>query len=504
MNRNFAVMDIGSNTVRLVLFETSNYIYFKKTKTFRHRLRLRGYVENGIISEEGIKKLTEVLTYFKASLSLTDVSTLYAFATATIRDAKNGAEILKEMNKLLGLSIKILSAKDEAYYGFLSVVNATFAKTGITVDMGGGSTEIVAFENRECKEYVSFPFGSLSLSLDYIQMDKNSFQISDKMPEFIETYLQNEEWLNGIGKPIVAMGGSARSLAKIHMNVVSYPISFVHQYVMTYDDVIELYQFIKEKPIKELVKMPGLNEERLETLIPSIGFFKVLMEYCQSPFFIVSSNGIREGFCYSLMEEEYGQNIPNVMEDSIHSLSNQYQLNINENIYELQLYHSLSKQILDSLGKKVSDDLYKMGSYAIQLYNFGAYVSDENSLRHTFYILTNTPLHGFAHKQQIELALLASFKSKQKMLQHIPDLQPFFNKDEWLDLVIIGSVVRFIKELTIRFPKVIQTINLERELSAYCISCNISSPIMLSENDISKITKPLEKLLKSKIQLKFS
>lgn len=147
-----AIIDIGSNTIRLVLYQYDKEEGLRELGNIKTVARLRTYLQpSGEMSEEGIQVLTETLLTFKAMLDDFEVVDVKAAATAAIRQASNRVKIITLMKERTGIQIELLSEEEEAYYGYVAVAHSIGTRSAVTIDIGGGSTEITLFENKQLK-----------------------------------------------------------------------------------------------------------------------------------------------------------------------------------------------------------------------------------------------------------------------------------------------------------------------------------------------------------------
>ena len=158
-----AIIDIGSNTIRLVMYQYDKDEGLHEFGNIKTVARLRTYLlPSGEMNEEGISKLSETLMSFKQILEDYNVTDIHAVATAAVRQASNNEQIVQKMKQDSGIEITILSEEEEAYFGFLAVVNTMDTPSAVTIDIGGGSTEITLFKNKKLIKTHSFPFGTVS------------------------------------------------------------------------------------------------------------------------------------------------------------------------------------------------------------------------------------------------------------------------------------------------------------------------------------------------------
>lgn len=203
-----AIIDIGSNTIRLVLYQYNNEEGLHELGNIKTVARLRTYIQpSGEMSEEGIYVLAETLQTFKAMLEDFEVTDVKAAATAAIRQASNRDQIIAEMKVRTGIQIELLSEEEEAYFGFVAVAYSSGTKSGVTIDIGGGSTEITLFENKEILQSHSFPFGTVSLKQRFVKGDIMNSGERKVLIAFIKEQFQTLSWIQNSGLPIIAIGG---------------------------------------------------------------------------------------------------------------------------------------------------------------------------------------------------------------------------------------------------------------------------------------------------------
>jgi len=274
-----AIIDIGSNTIRLVLYQYDNEEGLRELGNIKTVARLRTYLQpSGEMSDEGIQVLSETLLTFKAMLEDFEVTDVKAAATAAIRQATNRDKIIEEMKERTGIQI-------EAYFGYVAVAYSMGTKSAVTIDIGGGSTEITLFENKEIQQSHSFPFGTVSLKQRFVKGDIINSSEKKELLAFVKEQFQTLPWIKNVALPIIAIGGSARNIAQIHQQKHDYPIASVHGYEMTKENLDDLSLFLGQLSFQELKQLDGLSSDRADIIVPALEVFRVLMEVVSSETF---------------------------------------------------------------------------------------------------------------------------------------------------------------------------------------------------------------------------
>ncbi|WP_180960357.1 Ppx/GppA family phosphatase [Neobacillus cucumis] len=301
MKEKVAIIDIGSNTIRLVIYKKrKNGKQFKKIENIKKTTRLRSYLnDEQSLDQEGISLLIETLLNFQTMIGFYEVSEPICVATATIRQAKNKEDILQLIQEKTGLVVHVLGEYEEAYYGYLAVVNSIDILEGITIDLGGGSTELTYFNNRKLLHHASLPFGALSLKLQFIKGEIPTDQELVQIRQFIGSHIEKIPWIIDKQIPIIAMGGSARNLAQLHQRIHHLPPAGIHKYEIKIPEINGIKEKLKSLSFTELQNTEGLSKDRADTILLAIEVFEILCLFTSATKFISSGKGLREGVLYS-------------------------------------------------------------------------------------------------------------------------------------------------------------------------------------------------------------
>lgn len=501
----YGIIDIGSNSMRLVLYKRDMSGRLKEIENVKIVARLREHLtHDGILTSTGISQLINTLLSFQEVTRHHGIQEVKCIATATIRQANNQEQIIKEVEKQTDFSIRILSEYEEAYYGYIAVIHSFSIEEAITIDIGGGSTEITYFNYHEMKHYHSFPFGALSLTKQFVAGDSPTVEELDQIKAFVQNQFNSLEWLKNKKVPVIAMGGSARNMAQIHQAMRKYPLADIHQYEMGFKDIIDVKQSIYPLTFAQLLKVDGLSNDRADIIIPAVEVFETIVTIVEAPVFLLSRKGLRDGVFYKELRNLDGLKMfPNVIDQSLSDLAQDYMVNQN---YGNQV-SSISVLIFSQLHKlglvNFSDeDLFYLKKGA-NIYNFGKNFSYELSSEHTFYLLTNRMLDGMYHKERIKLALIASYKNKDLFQQFIEPYHNWFTKDEQKKIRILGAILKLASSLNSTKRNIVESITLSIENNRLTLQVNCVKDWKPEEYQANKQKKHLEKLLKRNIFIIF-
>ena len=295
----YAVIDIGSNTIRLSVYkvigdEVKNLFNEKSSAS------LASFIEKGMMNEHGIQKLINTLKEFKNLISnFEDISKTYAIATASIRNSCNRREIIERVRTEVGIDIELISGEEEAKLSFLG--SGIDSQSGILTDIGGGSSEIVVFEQGKVVKTSSLNIGSL---VAFDNFAKELFITKDEkklLEDDIKLMIASNN-LNRVQHDLVcAVGGSARACLKLYNEYYDKEAGNV---IITMDGLKNLINTLINMENRAKMKLIlKVKADRIHTLIPGMIILYRIAKYFYADIIRVSMTGIREGFVYSKILE---------------------------------------------------------------------------------------------------------------------------------------------------------------------------------------------------------
>lgn len=297
-----AIIDIGSNSIRLVVYGGPPRL---PTTLFNEKVMAglgRSLDATGAIPSASIEAAIRALGRFKKLADVMRVERLRTVATAAVRDASNGAELLGRAESL-GLDVELLSGEQEAEAAALGVLSAIPEADGIVGDLGGGSLELTRVAGGRVCDRASFPLGVLRIGAL-----RNAKGAIDKM---VADQLARASWLREARRlPLYLVGGSWRALARIDMALSGYPLPIVHQYVMAPNAAPRLARTVAESTREQLRLVPSLSGSRIATLEEASALLAVLVRELQSTSLVVSAYGLREGLLYAELPDDVQREDP--------------------------------------------------------------------------------------------------------------------------------------------------------------------------------------------------
>ena len=292
MNQRRAIIDIGSNTVRLVIYAGSARA---PTVLFNEKVTAklgRGLGETGLLGDKAMTLALAGLARYAVLLKSQGVTQIETVATAAARDAANGPEFLARV-AALGLTPRLLSGQEEAETSAWGVLAAFPGAHGIVADLGGGSLELTDIEGNHCEHGVSLPWGSLRLKALRAAGP-------DKFARHIRQELKAVGWAGRKGLPLFLVGGSCRALAQYAKHVLDWPIDDPHGFELGAERAASLFRPLEEAHPDGPI--PGISASRLAALPDAAALIVNLVSALKPSKIVFSSWGLREGLLYQRLD----------------------------------------------------------------------------------------------------------------------------------------------------------------------------------------------------------
>lgn len=311
--RKIAIIDIGSNTVHLLVVDVSFCAGLGDVNNNKIRiiddlsesvLLINGFNDKNEITREKIEELVQVLEKYKHICDILKVKVIIAVGTEALRKAKNNISIIQKIRECTGINVRLLTGEEEASYDFLSVRATVSEENGVMVDIGGGSTEIIWFKANTIVESISLPIGCVSLSKKFNVRDFPTLSNCETMCSFINDYLNDVKWLKQINTDtLVGIGGSYRAIAKIDMKARLGEVSEISNYLITNNNIHKYYEQVKIMNNIDRLHIKGMPENRANLIVAALGLMDRINNYIGIKNIIISNYGLRSGVLQEYLSE---------------------------------------------------------------------------------------------------------------------------------------------------------------------------------------------------------
>ncbi|TYQ16844.1 UNVERIFIED_CONTAM: exopolyphosphatase/guanosine-5'-triphosphate,3'-diphosphate pyrophosphatase [Acetivibrio alkalicellulosi] len=416
MPKKIGIIDLGSNSVRLVIFEIKKNGSFKLIDNINDTIRL---IENMIcdkyINDIAMHKAVKTIKLYKKLCNAYGIkpNMIIAVATAAVRKADNKDHFLKLLYNSTGIEFKVLSGKEESLYIFKAIIHSLDIPEGIIVDIGGGSTEIIKYKDKCIKNSVCLPIGSVLATEKFL--DKNIiFQEKlESLDMHIKKKLSELTWLNEEKNiALIGVGGVIRNLAKIHRKHTNYPLNQTHNYTMDVAEFCDVYNIIKSTDLESRKKIEGISKNRADIIMGGLAILNSIISVIFPKKLVISGFGLREGILFNYLFSS--KSIYHCEDVLALSLSNFMHL------YEIRQTHAnhvcfLSLSLFDQLKElhRFGEDERNLLKIAALLHDIGISISYYEHYKHSFYIILNSRLNGLTHRETVLISAIAAAHSKE-------------------------------------------------------------------------------------------
>ena len=289
----YGIIDLGSNTIRLSIFKYED----GKIRLLQNKKAIAGLaacVEGGGLTEIGISKACFVLNRYKDILKAQNIENYSVFATASLRNINNREIVLNEIKERTGIVPEVLFGDEEARLDFIGVKNSCELSRGVLIDIGGGSTELVLFENGEIKRLASIPIGALNLQNKAVKGIVATDREIKKMKKIINKAIDELQWdFESNYETMYGIGGTSRAALEISKELFNIP---AEEKSITKINVKEIVNKLRSADPEEYKPIYKINPERIFSLAGGFVILNEVIKRFGCEVINISKNGIREGY----------------------------------------------------------------------------------------------------------------------------------------------------------------------------------------------------------------
>lgn len=292
---NYAVIDIGSNTIRLVIYKVEGEkVEFLLNE--KHFVQLIHDIKNGILNEEGKKNLFQALEDLKQLSEQQGLSEIYCFATAPFRAIHNVSDLLLEIKSILGFDVNVLTRDEEARLGVAGALYLSDIREGVFVDLGGGSMEVSVVKEGAIWQTGGLDYGSVSLSDKFVSKVFPNKRELVNIREFADNCLNEIDFIDSAaGMNLYCMGGTARSMGQIH-RALFHVDAEQSGYSFDCSDIKSIYKILLKNGVEGVRLLTKICPGRLFTFVPGVVMLHRLSKRAQTARVYFSKYGVREGY----------------------------------------------------------------------------------------------------------------------------------------------------------------------------------------------------------------
>ncbi|WP_263832219.1 Ppx/GppA phosphatase family protein [Sulfurospirillum oryzae] len=464
----------------MAIFEKSSRFAFHLINETKSRVRIGegAYNFGGVLQEPALKRAFTTLEEFGHIIKGLKCNKVLCIATSALRDAPNAHLFINKIRNELGINIKIIEGTKEAYYGAVGAINyLNDIHEAVTIDIGGGSTELAKIENGVIVETISLNIGTVRLKELFfdkkIPLEKIRAFIDEEIEKIPERFTCND---------MIGIGGTLRSLSKIIMESTNYPLKTVHAFEYEITSHASLVDAIVSSDVLGLKNL-GVRKDRYDTMREGCIIFQSIYQKLATKKIITSGAGVREGaYLCDLLRSNHHKFNPE-FKLSLRSFKDRFSMMEEDNLYIKRVANLLFDALapLHNIPVNYKNEL----GVAAELYNIGAKLGFYQNHLHSFYFILNNLNYGFSHEQKILVAMLIKYHvnklpSVEDMATYkalLPDLQTV----QWLSFLL--SLAKAINSDMSRSPIAFSYQN-------HTLTIQAEKKLFLAREQIKQLIKP--------------
>ena len=439
------IIDLGSNTARLVIVEMLGDGHFMVIDQLKESVRLGKDMErDGFLKPQRIAETIKTLKMFRKLCDAYEIERIISVATAAVRRAKNQRSFLDEIVANTGIKLKVLSAEEEATYVYRGVINTMDISKGLILEIGGGSTKVIYYNRRNLLHYETLPFGAVTLTDLFSSDGLSPKEQAEKIEEFVTEQISKIEWLKELDPEtqLIGCGGSFRNLCKIVKMMKKSPLPLIHNYNVKTEEFEQVYDMIKSLDGDKKVRIKGVSPQRAD-LLPSA--FAVAHSFVKNLGFesmSISACGLREGIMFNYaVPMTVEKPISDVLTYSLQTLVKYYHCNEKHAEQVVNLSVQLFKQM--RVLHKFPRQCLKILKVAAYLHNAGTSIKYYDYQKHTSYIILNSSLYGITQREVVLAALVVSnYKNDDLSMADLARYKEFISEEDVEIIRKLGVMLR--------------------------------------------------------------
>ena len=406
-----AVLDIGTNSIHMVLAELEPDFSYKILDRYKDITRLGdGTFKAHRLPDASMRRGLEVIKTQVTLARNKGYKRIKAVATSAVREAKNGGEFLKAVSRETGLTVRVVTGQEEARLIYLGVRHSMElpADPVLIVDVGGGSVELIAGNRETMLQGQSLKLGAIRLKDLYLHRDPPSEAMLEGLHQAIETEIASalQRFKVKEFSRMIGTSGMAGNLTEIiYLRRTEKPVPQLNLATVSRKEIEEVEGLLREASVKERLAIPGLDPKRVDTLLPAAMVLRALMKQAGQDTLTISDKAIREGIIYDFMQRHQEgiraeQEIPNVRRRNILHLAQrcQYPQAHSHHVAKLAVQLFDQTAALHKLGEREREWL----EYAALLHDIGYLINPRQHHKHAYYLITQSDVDGLT-AEEIEL-----------------------------------------------------------------------------------------------------
>ena len=460
--RRTAVIDLGSNSFRLVVYDWEPGGPWTLSDEIREAVRISaGMGDEGLLKPDAIQRAVSTAEVFASFCGAAGIDDVLPVGTSAIRDAHNRDEVLDLITARTGLEVRVLSGAEEAYYGYLAIVNSTILGDGFGIDMGGGSIQLTRIEDRRLSEAESLPLGAVRVSERFLPDEEATPKQLKALRRHVAEQVARLGWWHGGGR-VAGIGGSIRNLASAAQKLGGYPDAGVQGFNLSTDMLGDLIDELSHRPASKRGKLAGIKPDRGDVILGAAIVLSTLIDEGGFEALEITEAGLREGvFFERFLEGAHPALIDDVRSQSVENLARRFGAadahSRHVETLSLELYDGLAASGVTESSAADRELLAR----ACALHDIGVAVDYDDHHKHSRYLILNAGLPGYDQRELELISLIARYHRKGE-----PDassLGALAHEDDGPRLAMLAGVIRIAEQLERSRDQSVRDLNVSAE-----------------------------------------
>ena len=503
-------IDLGTNSLRMLVARVNDSGVVRVLNEAKHMVRLgEGEFGQHVLQPEPMARTMEMLHVFADMCQAYGVDEIIAVATSAVRDAENGEEFLNRVRGETGLNIRIISGREEARLIWRGVSSGLEKSDELKlfVDIGGGSTEVIAGTTRECYSLDSMKLGCVRLSTwlkDGTQkISAKEFQDLQMRIRDVGVHVFRRLADMRVAK-IVASSGTAQNLAEIAANLAGADGSGKYAdtpQLLTYRGLVRTVKELCSRTQEERALLPGINPKRAAVIVPGAAILQTIMEEMDCDTCEISNRGLRDGLLVEYLEHAVPGAVPSdlsIRDQSVFRLARACRFEEEHSLHVA----ALALQLFDSSQEiglhDETDSSRELLRYASILHDIGIFIAFSRHHAHSHYLIRNTELLGFT-EHDVEVIAATAFFHRFKPSKKYTEFTELDSetKNEVRTLSLMLAVA---EALDRSHRNIVKTARFGKDKKGYYIKAECAAPAPLEAARLARCGKRLEKYCKAPVR----
>ncbi len=498
-SQSIAVIDIGSNTARLVVFDAAPAGAVGPVYEAKEVPRLgAGLAADGRLASEAIERGVAAMERFAGTLEYLGVPKTLAVTTSAVRDAPNAGEFISAVQRTTGILLRILSGSEEARYDYLGVASAWGLSDDLICDLGGGSLQLVQTRAAQIANSVSLPLGVLRVTQRHIDHDPPKDRELEELRAYVRDTLRTTvDAFGGTGRRLFAIGGTIRSAARAAIALRDYPVRRVHGFPIRAHDLDALLELMVEMPSAKRRAIPGIGSDRSDVIVAGLIIMEEVLRASGAPEIVVTGTGIRDGLALEMIGAVLPADATELASRSVTAASERFSFALDRG----RAVATLAGQLFDLFAEEqhwgASERLAL--TVAAWMHDSGTSIDLWRHAYHSAYLIQNYPIYGLdQHETLLAASIVAQHAGDDLPSGWRKGLAPVLRPSDASTARRLGAVLQICGLLVVAGPR------FTRAPGGRTLGVTFSTPTGSSfpPRAVEKARKPIEREFDVEVRIK--